>query len=175
MRENCAQQFDAHWQCLERKNQVRPPSPCSRPLFVPSSVMNYELRRCIRVFSLFSWLWFHAAQEYYLCRQPERKLNACMFEKLVSFLRSLYLFHWRMDLSPSTTRYLHDFFSPRVLRKRFQDHHLARLQYTKYKTPYTKRCRSKESGGVTLVSWNLTNALVLLETTRTWRGLIIST
>ncbi|KIM35163.1 hypothetical protein M413DRAFT_449872 [Hebeloma cylindrosporum] len=41
MRENCAQQFDAHWQCLERKNQ-----------------------------------------EYYLCRQPERKLNACMFEKL---------------------------------------------------------------------------------------------
>ncbi|KAF8165755.1 hypothetical protein B0H34DRAFT_251623 [Crassisporium funariophilum] len=41
MRENCLQQFDAHWECLEKKNQ-----------------------------------------EYYLCRQPERKLNACMFEKL---------------------------------------------------------------------------------------------
>ena len=30
----------------------------------------------------------------------------------------------------------------------------------KYKTPYTKRCRSKESGGVvTSVGWNLTNGV----------------
>ncbi|CAA7259366.1 unnamed protein product [Cyclocybe aegerita] len=41
MRENCAQQFDAHWECLEKRNH-----------------------------------------EYYLCRKPERTLNACMFEKL---------------------------------------------------------------------------------------------
>ncbi|KAG5729890.1 NADH-ubiquinone oxidoreductase 20.8 kDa subunit [Termitomyces sp. T112] len=41
MRENCLEQFQAHWNCLEKNNQ-----------------------------------------EYYLCRKPERSLNACMFEKL---------------------------------------------------------------------------------------------
>ncbi|TEB32239.1 NADH-ubiquinone oxidoreductase subunit [Coprinellus micaceus] len=41
MRENCLEQFNTHWNCLERNNQ-----------------------------------------EYYLCRKPERTLNACMFEKL---------------------------------------------------------------------------------------------
>lgn len=24
MRENCLKEFDAHWQCLEKSNQVRP-------------------------------------------------------------------------------------------------------------------------------------------------------
>jgi len=42
MRDNCGKQWDAHWECLEKRNQ-----------------------------------------EFFQCRQPERKLNDCMFEKLV--------------------------------------------------------------------------------------------
>ncbi|KAF9527964.1 NADH dehydrogenase alpha subcomplex subunit 8 [Crepidotus variabilis] len=41
MRENCGSEWDAHWECLDKRNQ-----------------------------------------ELYHCRQPERKLNECMFDKL---------------------------------------------------------------------------------------------
>ena len=61
MRENCLEQFEAHWNCLEMNNQV-----CV--LLLPSEV---------------AWLTNGVLQEYYACRKPERILNKCMFEKLV--------------------------------------------------------------------------------------------
>lgn len=61
MRENCLEQFEAHWNCMELNNQV-----CSLPLPVEAAQLTYD-----------------ATQEYYACRKPERTLNKCMFEKLV--------------------------------------------------------------------------------------------
>ncbi|KAH0840155.1 Ndufa8, NADH-ubiquinone oxidoreductase complex I 19kd subunit [Lanmaoa asiatica] len=58
MRENCLEQFEAHWNCLELNNQV-----CTPP--VEAAQLTYD-----------------ATQEYYACRKPERTLNKCMFEKL---------------------------------------------------------------------------------------------
>ncbi len=60
MRENCLSQFQEHWNCLEQNNQVR----CAH---YPSCSQCPD-----------DW-----TQEYYMCRKPERTLNACMFEKLV--------------------------------------------------------------------------------------------
>ncbi|KAI0303929.1 Ndufa8, NADH-ubiquinone oxidoreductase complex I 19kd subunit [Russula brevipes] len=62
MRENCLQQFEAHWNCLELNNQV-----CLR------SVCNGNLARSEQN---------PFAQQYPPCRKPERTLNKCMFEKL---------------------------------------------------------------------------------------------
>jgi NADH dehydrogenase (ubiquinone) 1 alpha subcomplex subunit 8 len=59
MRENCLQQFDAHWNCLELHNQVS--------LSIQLSMAKH----------------LTLSQEYYRCRKPERTLNKCMFEKLV--------------------------------------------------------------------------------------------
>jgi NADH dehydrogenase (ubiquinone) 1 alpha subcomplex subunit 8 len=64
MRLRCAEQFENHWQCLERHNQV-------------SSQNGY--------------VWSHpntqriAPQEYYPCRKPERALSTCMFDNFVRF------------------------------------------------------------------------------------------
>ncbi|CED83385.1 NADH:ubiquinone oxidoreductase, NDUFA8/PGIV/19 kDa subunit [Phaffia rhodozyma] len=48
MRENCAQLYEAHWQCLERNNQ-----------------------------------------DFYACRNRERPLNACVFEKIDGLKKEL--------------------------------------------------------------------------------------
>lgn len=62
MRENCLEQFEAHWNCLELNNQA-----CPLPLFFDAAQL----------------LTYGATQEYFACRKPERTLNKCMFEKLV--------------------------------------------------------------------------------------------
>ncbi|OBZ70166.1 NADH-ubiquinone oxidoreductase 20 subunit, partial [Grifola frondosa] len=52
MRENCAQEFEKHWNCLELNNQA-----------------------CFRAVRT-EWV----RQEYYHCRKDERTLNKCMFD-----------------------------------------------------------------------------------------------
>lgn len=61
MRENCLEQFEAHWNCLESNNQA-----CTLSLSFEAAHLTNG-----------------AIQEYYACRKPERTLNKCMFEKLV--------------------------------------------------------------------------------------------
>lgn len=67
MRENCLQQFESHWECLERNNQAS------------SHPNRYHWFRTLLYFNTES----RPSQEYHLCRKPERTLNSCMFEKLV--------------------------------------------------------------------------------------------
>ena len=62
MRENCLSEWNKHWDCLENHNQV-----CTL------------CHRCVN-----GWLTY--AKEYYRCREVERPLNKCMFEKLVRIL-----------------------------------------------------------------------------------------
>lgn len=64
LRENCLKEWDAHWECLERNNQVcAEPSPCGTS---------------VKVFRTPSH-----KQEFYACRKPERTFNKCVFDKLV--------------------------------------------------------------------------------------------
>ncbi|THH08806.1 hypothetical protein EW145_g2450 [Phellinidium pouzarii] len=63
MRENCLKEFDSHWECLEKNNQV-----CNDGILVLSFVIMAHFPPI--------------PKEYYLCRKPERTLNKCMFEKL---------------------------------------------------------------------------------------------
>ncbi|SGY67849.1 BQ5605_C004g02815 [Microbotryum silenes-dioicae] len=67
VRSTCLAEFNAHWECLERNNQVSKiglPSPPSR------ARAEIDLRDWVSV------------QEFYLCRKPERVFNSCVFEKL---------------------------------------------------------------------------------------------
>ena len=61
MRENCLQEFESHWKCLDVNNMVR-----------RSSTGTFYRAECFD------------AQRFQRCRAPERLLNKCMFEKLVS-------------------------------------------------------------------------------------------
>lgn len=60
MRDNCLAEFDAHWKCLEMNNQV-------------ILLVNYEGINIA-----------NSSQYFQACRQPERSLNQCVFDKLVS-------------------------------------------------------------------------------------------
>ena len=62
LRTSCLAEFDKHWNCLERNNQVR---GAAQNHATPSAELGYS------------------TQEYYLCRKPEKALNECVFEKLV--------------------------------------------------------------------------------------------
>jgi NADH dehydrogenase (ubiquinone) 1 alpha subcomplex subunit 8 len=62
MRENCAETWDKHWQCLEMNNQAS-----------GTAAVNMELAHQI------------ALQNYYRCRTQEKSLNECVFDKLVGF------------------------------------------------------------------------------------------
>ena len=59
VKENCLAEFDAHWRCLEFNNQV--------------SVDDLEMTPGLSTI-----------QYYQACRKPEKTLNQCVFEKLVS-------------------------------------------------------------------------------------------
>jgi NADH dehydrogenase (ubiquinone) 1 alpha subcomplex subunit 8 len=75
MRAVCAKEFEAHWQCLDKNNQVRTLS-----LLVVFNILPHlhVPTYCTCLFE------FMCNQEFYPCRKEERPLNACMFTKLVS-------------------------------------------------------------------------------------------
>jgi NADH dehydrogenase (ubiquinone) 1 alpha subcomplex subunit 8 len=80
LNESCGKEWEAHWQCLERNNQVS-----------HATGVLYEALR--------AWSWRTGSawgkhllntprsslpQELYLCRKPEKTFNDCVFSKLVS-------------------------------------------------------------------------------------------
>lgn len=87
VRTTCLKEFDAHWECLERNNQVRRPYPSRLP---PPPLNARPL-----------------PQEFYLCRKPERVFNSCVFENLVR----------RSSRSPSARRAHAVCFPPQKLAK----------------------------------------------------------
>lgn len=66
LRTSCLTEFDAHWNCLENNNQVRPSPPSRR--------LHPYTERSLRMF-----------QEFFLCRKPEKTLNDCVFKEFVAF------------------------------------------------------------------------------------------
>lgn len=116
MRENCLEQFKVHWNCLEYNNQVR----------------GLSLRAFFHLLKLFVAL----VQEYRYCRKPERALNKCMFEKLVS---GHVRVQPRLCLSSSCIR---------AWSKLSLEVPRARHPSTRSKTQYTAVCRSRRSNAI---------------------------
>lgn len=68
--DSCGKQWEEHWQCLELHNQVsRQQLQLSKH---PGSRTHLP------------------SKELYMCRKPERTLNQCVFEKLVSIVEMLF-------------------------------------------------------------------------------------
>lgn len=70
IRENCNAQFETHWQCLEKNNQVGSFLLHTPPLLGerPKQIANFRLFR---------------SQYYQACRTQEGALNRCLADKLV--------------------------------------------------------------------------------------------
>lgn len=112
MRENCLQQFEAHWNCLESNNQV-----CFQNADrTPPAVTDQNVR----------------TKEYAPCRKLERTLNKCMFEKLVRDSAPIPILLFYSFLPPI----------PRVLLNLFLGPHLARHPYMRSKTHCLAVCRN---------------------------------
>jgi hypothetical protein len=75
MRAVCTKEFEAHWQCLDKNNQVR-------ILFL---LVSFKILPRVHIHTYCNCLSASTLiQEFYPCRKEERPLNACMFTKLVS-------------------------------------------------------------------------------------------
>lgn len=78
MRENCLQEFESHWKCLDVNNMV-----CAGAFLI------------VYYFNCFN------IQRFNRCRAPEGALNKCMFEKLVS-IEIRFSFHELTSVSVAT-------------------------------------------------------------------------